>query len=112
MKTLSLNSIPSQRTSLCGPEPCSAGFVCKGLSSKHLKTFLCIHTHVHMCSWCLEKPEESAGSPGVGSHVRVRCEPSNIGAGNQTQPLEEQQVLSITEPSDQMTGWGVWGWGG
>lgn len=39
----------------------------------------------------------------------VRCEPSNIGAGNQTQALEEQQVLSITEPSDQMTGWGVWG---
>lgn len=62
-----------------------------------------------MCSWCLEKPEESVGSPGVGSHVRVRCEPSSIGAGNQIQPLEEQQVLSITEPSDQMTGWGVWG---
>lgn len=71
-----------------------------------------MYTHVHMCSWCLEKPEESAGSPGVESHVRVRCEPPNKGTRNQTQPPEEQQGFLITEPSDQMTGWGVWGGGG
>lgn len=40
---------------------------------------------------------QSVGSPGAG--VRPDCELLKVGAGEWTDPLEEQEVLLLPEPS-------------
>jgi E3 ubiquitin-protein ligase NEDD4 len=56
----------------------------------------CMSVH-HMHTWCLWRPEEGVGSPGIGvtDSCELPCGCWELNSG----PLKKQPVLLTTEPS-------------